>query len=250
MDQSVFEKVYRGRQGALHHTAYMRMGKVLLALRALAGVGLSLRGRSLFDYGFGAGTFFRYCPPEARLFGVEMDEENIREVKGMLEKRGLQADLQKIEIENWSEHPLLQRSYEVFLCSHVLEHLPDPVEFLTKVRSCITADGVFVGLVPLNELVANPHHVHAPNREMISSWVTAAGYRMLSYEENDPFIYRFQPLYAVDGGWKHKLAQAVSLGLGIPATILGQRAWFALGRVFAAFTRSKPSQAVFVAKRI
>ena len=104
MDQSVFETVYRGRQGALAHLAYMRMGKVLLTLRALAGAGISLHGRSVFDYGFGAGTFFRYCPVSARLFGVEVDGENVRGVKEMLGKRGLQADLQKIEIENWSLH--------------------------------------------------------------------------------------------------------------------------------------------------
>jgi hypothetical protein len=39
--QEIFETVYRGRQGWLHHSSYMRMAKVMLALRALRrhGVG-------------------------------------------------------------------------------------------------------------------------------------------------------------------------------------------------------------------
>ena len=52
MDQTVFETVYRGRQSALHHLAYMRMGKVLLALRSLAGAGIDLSDKTIFDYGF------------------------------------------------------------------------------------------------------------------------------------------------------------------------------------------------------
>ena len=42
--QAIFEHVYRGRQTALHHLAYMRTGKVLLALDALHRAGVELRG--------------------------------------------------------------------------------------------------------------------------------------------------------------------------------------------------------------
>lgn len=226
--------------------AYMRMSKVLLTLRALDRAGIKTKDRTLFDYGFGAGTFFRYCPKDLELFGVEMDSENIRDVLQMLESRGQKALLEKIEIENWGEHPLLQRRYDIFLCSHVLEHLPDPTEFLRRVRSCIKPGGIFLGLVPLNERVPNPHHIHAPTRSMIESWISEAGYQMGWYEENDPYTFHFQPLYAVDRGWKHRAAQIVSLGLGVPASCVGQRIWFALGRIFSVLTLSKPTQAVFV----
>jgi hypothetical protein len=41
----------------------------------------------------------------------------------------------------------------------------------------------------------------------------------------------------------------VSLGLGLPATLLGPRLWFALGRCYAFLTRSKPVQAAFILAR-
>lgn len=247
-EQAIFETVYRNRQGAFHHMAYMRMAKVLLALRALRLSGIGLEGMDVFDYGFGAGTFFRYCPASARLFGVEMDSENIREVRLMLEKRGRAAVLEAIQIESWRESPLLQREYDVFLCSHVLEHLPDPAGFLHVIRPCIRRGGSFLGLVPINERALNPHHVHSPNREMIEGWVDSAGLEMVSYEENDPWLYWFQPLFTKDAGLTHRAAQSVSLGLGAAATLMGEQAWFAVGKAFAAVSHSLPTQAVFLCR--
>ena len=116
---------YRGRQSWLHHAAYLRMGKVLLTLTLCRRAGVSLADKDILDYGFGAGTFFRYCPPDSRLFGVEIDLLNVEAVRAMLLERGGDgADLRVIEIESWDTHALLDRQYDVILCSHVLEHPP------------------------------------------------------------------------------------------------------------------------------
>jgi 2-polyprenyl-3-methyl-5-hydroxy-6-metoxy-1,4-benzoquinol methylase len=247
MSQEVFETVYRGRQSALHHAAYMRMSKVLLALRILRRAGHSLENKSIFDYGFGAGTFFRYCPTSAHLSGVEQDPVVCQEVTEMLARRGFgNVELQPIAIERWKDHPLLQKRYDVFLCSHVLEHLPDPVDFFKTVRPCVKPDGVFLGLVPINERAENPHHVQKVDRAVVERWSADAGYEVAYYEENDPFLYWAQPLYTVTSGLKHKLAQAMSLDLGLSATLFGERLWFAWAKVFGKLTFSKPTQAAFV----
>jgi 2-polyprenyl-3-methyl-5-hydroxy-6-metoxy-1,4-benzoquinol methylase len=247
VSQEFFQTVYRGRQSMLHHAAYMRMCKVLLALRVLRRTALSLERAEVFDYGFGAGTFYRYCPTSAHLAGVEQDPLVCQEVRQMLDERGYRdVDLQSIEIERWKDHPLLQKSYDVFLCSHVLEHLPDPVDFLKTVRSCVKPDGVFLGLVPINERAENPHHLQKVDRYVVERWAADAGYEVAYYEENDPFLYWAQPLYTVTSGCKHKLAQAISLDLGLSATLFGERLWFAWGKVFGKLTLSKPTQAAFV----
>ena len=245
--QKVFETVYRGRQGALHHASYLRMSKVMLALRVLRLKGLSLERTEVFDYGFGAGTFYRYCPRSVHLSGVEQDPVVCQEVTQMLTGRGhRQVDLQSIEIERWKDHPLLRKSFDVFLCSHVLEHLPDPDDFLRTVRPCVKPSGVFVGLVPINERASNPHHLQTVDYAVVEKWAAESGYTLDYYEENDPFLYWAQPLYTVTSGWKHKLAQAMSLDLGLSATLFGERLWFAWGRIFEKLTFSKPTQAAFV----
>src|SRR4051812_17117097 len=119
--QQIFETVYRSRQSFLHHAAYMRMAKVLLTQHVLEKAGISLEKKMFFDYGFGAGTFFRYCPSSARLFGVEIDPVNVADVGQMLLKRGSKnACLEPIDVDRWEQHPLLQKKYDVVLCSHVL----------------------------------------------------------------------------------------------------------------------------------
>ena len=173
--QKVFETVYRGRQGTLHHASYLRMCKVLLALRVLSRAGLSLGRAEVFDYGFGAGTFYRYLPKTAELFGVEQDPVVCQEVSAMLASRGYNdVDLQPIEIEHWKEHSLMQRQYDLFLCSHVLEHLSDPIDFLKTVRPCVKPDGLFLGLVPINERAENPHHLQKVDRAVVKVWAMDA----------------------------------------------------------------------------
>jgi len=247
MSQEVFETVYRGRQSGLHHAAYMRMCKVLLALRVLREARVDMEEADIFDYGFGAGTFYRYCPTSARLAGVEQDPVVCQEVATMLGRRGYEnVDLRPIEIERWKEHPLLAKGYDLFLCSHVLEHLPEPVDFLKAIRSCVKPDGAFLGLVPINERAENPHHLQKVDRAVVEKWASDAGYDVVHYEENDPFLYWAQPLYTVTSGWKHKLAQVLSLDLGLSATLVGERLWFGWSRVFGKLTLSKPTQAAFV----
>lgn len=248
--QDDFKECYRGRQSALHHAAYMRMAKVLLALHLCERAGIDLDGKDIFDYGFGAGTFFRYCPRGSRLFGVEMDAENVESVRAMLHERGFpEPDLRTIEIERWQAHPLLERKYDVILCSHVLEHLPDPAMFLKSLRECLKGDGFFLGLVPVNERLMDPHHVQRLNRRKIEDYAQAAGLRVATYVETDPWPYWVQPVFAGEGRAMHQLAQFVSLALGLPATLLGSRAWFSLGKVFALLTASKPTQAGFILTR-
>ena len=229
--------------------AYMRMAKVLLAMHILEKAGVSLIHKSIFDYGFGAGTFFRYCPASAHIAGVEMDPENVSDAQENLKARGFASlRLESISISDWEAHPLLQQQYDLFLCSHVLEHLPDPVAFLRRIRTCIKPGGFLVGLLPINERYANPHHIHACDQATIQQWAAQSGMTICSYLESDPWLYRAQFLFVSDTGARHAIAQAVSLALGIPATLCGHRMWMALSRQCERITGWKPTQAAFIAR--
>jgi len=247
MDQSVFETIYRGRQTPLHHMAYMRMSKVLLALDVLDLAGVDLAGKKIFDYGFGAGTFFRYCPQNSALSGVEMDGHNVAEVSAMLRKKGFaELDLQSVDIATWEAHPLLSEQFDVIVCSHVLEHLEDPEGFLRVIKRCLAPGGYFLGLVPVNERADNPHHVQKPVEALVRKWSNEAGLAVSPYVEADEILYPFQPLFAHDTGWQHKLAQVASIGLGIPATFAGPKRWWRFSRFLGGVFAWKPCQAAFL----
>lgn len=249
-NQEKFEKIYRGRQGPLHHLSYMRLSKVLLALRALRCNSISLKSQSVFDYGFGAGTFFLFCPRDCQLSGVEQDPVVCQEVTQMLFDRGYrQVKLREIDIGRWEENPLLEKQYDLFLCSHVLEHLPDPPAFLRTVQRCLKPTGIFLGLVPINERAANPHHLQKIDHSVVEGWARDSGYELTYYEENDPFLYWIQPLYASGVGWRRYLGQSVRLMVGISSRICGERLWYGLLARLALWV-CKPTQAVFVLRRV
>jgi len=98
----------------------------------------------------------------------------------------------------------------------------------------------------VNERANNPHHLQVVGKAVVGAWAEASGFEMLWYEENDPFLYWMQPLFTATGGWKHKLAQLVSLDVGLSATLFGERAWFAWASIIGPLTFSKPTQAVFL----
>ncbi len=250
MDQIVFETVYRGRQSAWHHMAYMRLGKVWLALEILRQNGMNLVGKEIFDYGFGAGTLFHYLPKTADLFGVEQDPEVCEKVAARIKKKWHgKVDLAPIEIERWTEHRLLKQKYDLIVCSHVLEHLPEPDGLLKVLGECLSPTGRIVGLVPIHEREENPHHVQKASKGVILSWAKSSGLEVEKYLEGDPWLYWLQPLYTHDAGAWHIVAQGVSFGLGLLARFSGPRGWARLGQIFGALTGSLPTQAAFILKK-
>ena len=241
---------YRGNQGALRHAAYMRLSKVLLLRLLLSRHHLELAGKDVFDYGFGAGTFFRYCPTTGRIFGLELDPVNVAEVTAMLGQRGFaHVNLQTMRIETWENHPLLDRKYDVIVCSHVIEHLPEPATFLERIGRCLKQDGVFLGLVPINERSIDPHHVQTMSRAKLEQWTLSANLRVIDWLETDHWLYRLQPLFTRETGWRHKCAQAISLGVGMLAIGFGHKLWFHLSRWFGGLTCSQPTQAAFILRK-
>lgn len=245
--QKLFHTVYRGRQSRLRHLAYMRMAKVLVLQRVLDRLGMSLEGKDVFDYGFGAGTFFHYCPKDARLFGVELDSIAVAEVGSLLRERGhAKVALEQIEIENWMGHRLLRRRYDLIVCSHVLEHLEQPGEFLSVLGRCLRPGGVFVGLVPINERIMEPHHVQRIHRELVEVWAAESGLYLQAWWEEDPWLYWLQPLFTHERGWHHRVAQGLSVVVGSVASACGWRLWGSLGVGFQRLTGSRPTQAALV----
>ena len=112
---------------------------------------------------------------------------------------------------------------------------------------CLKEDAVFVGLVPINELRQNPHHVQIVNQKITLSWTKSIWLRIRCYLEGDAWSYWTQPIFTFDSGWRHTVGQMI---MGVPATLLGYGLWEALSRVFGKLTCSKTTQAAFVLSKM
>lgn len=240
---------FRGGQGWLRHQSYLRLSKVYFLLQLLEQAGLSINKGDIFDYGFGAGTFFRFCGQHCRLFGVEVDPRAVAQVTQMLNARRRRCELDVVNPASWRSHPLLARTYDVIICSHVLEHLEDPVDLLDGLRRCLKPRGAIVAIVPINELRHNPQHIQSVSRGVVEKWTRRSGLQLLHYAQGDALSYPIQPLFSDDRGWRHLCAQAVSIGLGLVTALAGQRLWTITSDALEGVAGLKPGQAGFVLSR-
>jgi len=247
LTQDKYYHIYRNRQSWLYHLAYMRLSKVFVLLYALEQRGLSLAGKSVFDYGFGAGTFLRYCPKQSCLFGVELDRVNVEAVKNSLDKKGYtRVDLRAIDEKQWRTHVLLTRRYDLVVASHVLEHVKEPEELLSRLMTCLTPDGYLLGALPINETVPDESHEWVIERGLVEQWARAAHAKIVGYWELDHFTYYALRVFQGKSALGRLLAQGASLCLGISAVLLGRRHWLKLSTALGKVTRAKPAQAVFL----
>ena len=249
-DQEKFYTVYRGRHSGLRTRSYIRLGKTHAARLILKRNGIALTKRSVFDYGFGPGSFFLTCGRDCSLAGLELDGENVAAVRSLLGERGYQnVELDAVDVEGWSEHPLLERRYDMVVLSHVLEHLDEPVPVLRRLAECIEVGGFVLALLPLNEITPDENHKWVCDRDLVDRWAAEADCEVADYVELDHYWYWVLPVVQAKSRIGRIAAQGLGLGVGLAASLFSPEIWFRMGSWFGALTRSKPTQAVFLLRR-
>lgn len=74
---------------------------------------------------------------------------------------------------------------DLFVCSETVEHLDDPDLVLKKIRTKTDALVLSTPVGAWNDADRNPEHYHAWDREAVEEMLTAAGFRVVLYNELD-----------------------------------------------------------------
>jgi SAM-dependent methyltransferase len=241
--QQDFLICYRHRHRWPHHLAYMRSAKVMLLREIIDTLGLRLEQKRIFDYGFGAGSFFLTCPRSARIFGIELDPLATSEVAKRLAKKGFaEVQLSALDGASWETNELLRNEYDLIVCSHVLEHMEDPLQLLQKLAGCLSSKGCMLVLLPLNERRPDPRHLHCIHPDEVKRWADAARLIIKLQVQSDYATYWFQPVFAWRGMPGRLGAQVISLMLGLAAMIVGRKRWMPLWDRVGPVIRAMPTQ--------
>ena len=107
-------------------------------MRAILGR-LPRAPRSFLDIGCGSGRFLRTMErhgiPRQRLYGLELDERVVQDLRG----QGYQAFCERIE----TTESIPSGSVDLATMFHVIEHVEDPGAVIRNVRRCLAPGGVF-----------------------------------------------------------------------------------------------------------
>jgi 2-polyprenyl-3-methyl-5-hydroxy-6-metoxy-1,4-benzoquinol methylase len=138
-----------------------------VAARELAarkdGVSGKLR---VLDFGAGWGTFLLKWPARtASCWCYDISDESTRRCVSA-------GRLLRHDVAEWSG---LGGEFDLVCCSHVLEHVPDDLALLQRLRSITRPGGIVLLNVPINEVREDPKHVRRYEPRSLRSVVEAAG---------------------------------------------------------------------------
>jgi SAM-dependent methyltransferase len=230
VSQETFRSVYRNRDGFLHRSSYVRLGKSYAVHAALADAGVELSGKRIYDFGFGPGSFLLSCPVDCRLAGCEIDVVNVERLTTELRRKGHpEVDLRTVS-EDSSEYRVAFGGgrFDVIVMSHVLEHIAEPEQVLIAAREALTDDGVIVVVLPLNERRPDPRHFHDVTVDIACDWFRLASLDVAVCRTLGCLNYLIQPYLKGEKGVGRFMAQAIGLTMGLASRLFSPVAWWAV----------------------
>jgi SAM-dependent methyltransferase len=144
-----FDSLYR--QGFLKQRfSHLAQTKHRTLRFGLKTCGLSPREERILDLGFGTAQTLLSFSPQNSIAGVEISDESLRIAQTLARRKGFQTfDFRKPEPDG--SIPFKDASFDLVICSHLLEHLPDDRRMLQEIRRLLAPDGFGVVLIPLEQ---------------------------------------------------------------------------------------------------
>lgn len=119
-----------GEQYTEHLAKRTRAGEWFLFKKIIPNTLSKLRGK-VVDFGCGVGEILKRCPPGS--IGLEINKSSVE----YCVKRGLDVRPYDPTVDNYELRDVEPNTYQSFLMSHVLEHIPDTANVLRKLlASC------------------------------------------------------------------------------------------------------------------
>jgi SAM-dependent methyltransferase len=138
---------------------YDPISKRNIALECLHRAGAWPRGQRVLDVGFGFGLILFSLDRSNRIAGVELASSAVEYARREAERRGFR-DARFLQYGGSGPLPLEDGSFDLVLCSHVLEHVPDDRFLLAEIARLLAPGGRAFLNVPINEdRFDDPNHV-------------------------------------------------------------------------------------------
>jgi SAM-dependent methyltransferase len=183
VNKSFYESYYTHAWKA--RLQYDPVSKRNLARRVLSRMRFPPESRRILDIGFGSGAILFSFAPTNALYGVELARSAVADA----ERRARRLGVREFAFREYSGHgplPFPGAFFDLVICSHVLEHVPDDRFLLSEIHRVLRAGGTALLNIPVNEgRYADPHHLRCYTEATFRSLVVKAGLNILRAESAD-----------------------------------------------------------------
>jgi len=108
-----------------------------------------LKNKKVLDIGFGSGDMLFIFDNSCELYGIEISENAVERCDIKAKKLKYKHDFRvidlSVELLPWKE------KFDVIMCSHVLEHIPNDNDIIKWIAEHLSNSGIAIIAVPINE---------------------------------------------------------------------------------------------------
>ncbi len=138
------------------------------------------RGKKILEIGFGWGLNIIALAKSNRVYGVEISEAAIHFVKAIAEKKNLNNV--QLALYQGTGAFFFQDKFDMVISSHVLEHVPDDLEFLKQNYHALDANGLMALQIPIRQDLdydKDPNHAREYTEGSITAVLQNTGFRVM-----------------------------------------------------------------------
>lgn len=114
-------------------------------INKIVGRALVYQGKKVLEVGCGAGNILEKIPLD-KLFGVDISDFLLRRAKIKLKSKAY------LSLGNAEEMPFRDKSFELVICTEVIEHTENPQILLENIYSILKPDGELIISIPNDRL--------------------------------------------------------------------------------------------------
>lgn len=147
----------------------------------LDALGVETEGKRILDVGFGWGDMLASFPHSCSVVGCDISPSAVMRARLGATFHGFNsATFHRIHENDADSLP--SALFDIILCSHVLEHVPDDDAVLRAMRARLAPDGVLIVFVPVEPPDYSPIHLRTYSVQSITERVVKQRLQLLHNE--------------------------------------------------------------------